>query len=57
LLKIKKKEQERHWRNPDSHIIFNKKIDENIDLNDTLLRDADNEKKSFFNKSKKSMGS
>lgn len=38
-------------------MIFNKKIDDNIDFNDTLLRDADTEKKSFFNKSKKSIAS
>ena len=28
-------------------MIFNKKIDDNIDFNDTLLRDADTEKNHF----------
>ena len=57
LLNIKKKEQERHWRNPDSQIMFNTKFDDKIDANDNVIRYSENEKKSFFNKSKKSMAS
>jgi len=38
-------------------MIVNKKIDDNFDFNDNLLRDANTEKKSFFSKSKKSIGS
>jgi hypothetical protein len=37
--------------------MFNTKFDDKIDANDNVIRYSENEKKSFFNKSKKSMAS